>query len=443
MFHTVDRHLDLWPKSSFNLKLTVVAIFVLVLGNPRFENSATAVEVEIASPNSSSRPVQAGAYKSMLQAISRCKTLSYSSHYRRFAGDQLQGECIYRVWLQKPNFFRVEVRAVGSRQVLAILIGDGDNAWLYWPNGRPQWDFPGQDAQTAEKNWMKSYMKSPAIAGKFSIGHSLDYAGGGMSFPIINPSVLFGLTSSLDEFITSEESRGTAIVAGIKCQTFVVNIMDDQRQIEIWQAISDQLPRKLRQSVHVDTDYIFEESWSDVQVGENIDKEMFSWTPPSDWHRWQPPEFDDLLLKSGTAAPPFRLNGLDGNPVSVPPDTKCITWLYFWRVGCPPCRKGLAKLQKIHTRYHDQGLQVVGFNDTDERQIAASFVKEVSATFPLIVDSSPVAQDISMSQYRCSGVPVNYIIGKDGKVVDAWYGNDDHYERAMQAVKRAGLDVVF
>jgi hypothetical protein len=40
-----------------------------------------------------------------------------------------------------------------------------------------------------------------------------------------------------------------------------------------------------------------------------------------------------------------------------------------------------------------------------------------------------------------SGVPLNYIIDAQGKVVDAWYGYQEGHPRALAALKKAGLKV--
>ncbi len=39
---------------------------------------------------------------------------------------------------------------------------------------------------------------------------------------------------------------------------------------------------------------------------------------------------------------------------------------------------------------------------------------------------------------NASGVPLNYIIGSDGKVVDAWYGYEEGHPRAIEALQKIG-----
>jgi peroxiredoxin len=98
-------------------------------------------------------------------------------------------------------------------------------------------------------------------------------------------------------------------------------------------------------------------------------------------------------------------------------------------------------LQKLHTRYESKGLVILGFNFADDKQIALEFLRENEATFPTILDSSDAATKIAFQDYRASGVPVNYVIDREGKVVDAWYGYEKGHPRAKAALAKAGLDM--
>jgi len=82
---------------------------------------------------------------------------------------------------------------------------------------------------------------------------------------------------------------------------------------------------------------------------------------------------------------------------------------------------------------------ILGFNCSDDKKIALEFMKENSATFPNIIDSTEEATKAGFQGYRMSGVPLNYIIDSDGKVVDAWYGYEKGHKRALAALEKAGL----
>ncbi|MHC4714086.1 MAG: thioredoxin domain-containing protein [Planctomycetota bacterium] len=67
---------------------------------------------------------------------------------------------------------------------------------------------------------------------------------------------------------------------------------------------------------------------------------------------------------------------------------------------------------------------MLGFNTADDPKIAKDLLDSRSATFPNVMDNSLEADMVSYRDYRTSGVPVNYIIDREGKIVDGWYGND-------------------
>ena len=96
-------------------------------------------------------------------------------------------------------------------------------------------------------------------------------------------------------------------------------------------------------------------------------------------------------------------------------------------------------LQQLHEKYSGKGLVILGFNCADEKKIALEFLRENGATFPTILDSSEAATRVGFGDYRMSGVPLNYILDAQHKVVDTWYGYEEGHPRALAALKKAGL----
>ena len=82
---------------------------------------------------------------------------------------------------------------------------------------------------------------------------------------------------------------------------------------------------------------------------------------------------------------------------------------------------------------------MLGVNTADDRKIALEYLKANAVTFPNILDTSDTANR-AVSQYETLGmsaVPMTYVINREGKVVDAWYGYEkDHTQRAL---KKLGL----
>jgi peroxiredoxin len=99
----------------------------------------------------------------------------------------------------------------------------------------------------------------------------------------------------------------------------------------------------------------------------------------------------------------------------------------------------MCHLQELFQKNKDKDLVILGFNCADDKKIALEFMQENSATFPNILDSSDAARNIYFDKYKGSGVPLNYIIDGEGKVVDTWYGYEEGHQRALAALEKAGL----
>jgi len=84
---------------------------------------------------------------------------------------------------------------------------------------------------------------------------------------------------------------------------------------------------------------------------------------------------------------------------------------------------------------------ILGFNFSDNKKIAMDFLRDNSATFPNILDVSKAAVKTGFDAYKTQGVPLNYIIDREGKIVDAWYGYEEGHKRAIEALQKAGVKV--
>jgi len=99
----------------------------------------------------------------------------------------------------------------------------------------------------------------------------------------------------------------------------------------------------------------------------------------------------------------------------------------------------MCHLQTHYEKYKDKGMVILGFNCADDKQIALDFMRDNSATFPNVLDSSDAAVKVGFNSYKMSGVPLNYIIDREGKIVDAWYGYEEGHKRALASLEKAGL----
>ncbi len=99
----------------------------------------------------------------------------------------------------------------------------------------------------------------------------------------------------------------------------------------------------------------------------------------------------------------------------------------------------MCHLQKLYEKYKDKDVVILGLNCADNKKIGLDFLRDNSATFPNILDTSRAAVKIAFDDYKMSGVPLNYIIDREGKIVDAWCGYEEGHKRGLAALEKAGM----
>ena len=221
--------------------------------------------------------------------------------------------------------------------------------------------------------------------------------------------------------------------------------MKHQRSWYLWLSRRDHLPRKLREVLRVSYDIITYEQWSNVTINGEILDEKFAWKPPEGWEEFRFPAIEEGLLKAGTEAPDFELASADGSQIRLSDFRGKVVWFYIWRAGVPACREEMRHLQEQYLSYREKGLVVLGINYSDQKKVALEFLKENSATFPNILDTSQAAIKACHRDYQTLGgmsaVPLSYIIDREGKIVDAWYGYEEGHKRAIATLEKAGMNM--
>jgi hypothetical protein len=101
----------------------------------------------------------------------------------------------------------------------------------------------------------------------------------------------------------------------------------------------------------------------------------------------------------------------------------------------------MCHLQELYAKYSDKGFVVIGCNVSDDKKIALEMLRDNKVTFPNILDTSDAAMKVCFQDYQRYGrsaVPMSYVIGPDGKIVDGWYGYEEGEPRTIAAMKKVG-----
>ena len=112
-----------------------------------------------------------------------------------------------------------------------------------------------------------------------------------------------------------------------------------------------------------------------------------------------PPEFSGVTAEGKTAS----LAALRGR----------VILFNFWATWCQECRLEMPMFERLHREFSVRGLAVVGINAREGTSTIREYAKELSLTFPLILDPKGTIN----SAYGVIGLPTTFLIGRDGRPV--------------------------
>jgi peroxiredoxin len=135
------------------------------------------------------------------------------------------------------------------------------------------------------------------------------------------------------------------------------------------------------------------------------------------------PEAPVTLVQPGTKAPDFAMVDADGKPVRLADHQGKIVVLDFWATWCGPCKAALPHVQEVAAKYKAQGVVVVASCTNDGREEFVEFVRANQAKYPdvqLAFDPKERSPErASRTLYGVSGIPQQFVIGKDGVIASA------------------------
>ncbi|MFQ5581421.1 MAG: peroxiredoxin family protein [Mariprofundaceae bacterium] len=116
-------------------------------------------------------------------------------------------------------------------------------------------------------------------------------------------------------------------------------------------------------------------------------------------------------IGKGNQAVDFALPDLSGKTHQLPTTGEMVL-LNFWATWCPPCRKEMPSMVKLHNRLAERGLKVVAISVDRNRNDLEGFVREYNLPFQVLHDA-----DGSVSrQYGVFRYPETFLIDRQGKV---------------------------
>lgn len=135
------------------------------------------------------------------------------------------------------------------------------------------------------------------------------------------------------------------------------------------------------------------------------------------------------LIGVGETAPDWALKDAQGKVHRLSDYKGKVVVLDFWATWCGPCKKAMPSVQKVHEKFKDKGVVVIGVATWEKDGDPAAYMKEKGFNYNLLLKGDDVAKS-----YRVKGIPTFYIIGGDGKVVFSESGFDPSDESKIEKV---------
>jgi peroxiredoxin len=138
---------------------------------------------------------------------------------------------------------------------------------------------------------------------------------------------------------------------------------------------------------------------------------------------------------TGAAAPDFSLQQIDGKPLQLSDYRGKVVLLDFWATWCAPCKQEIPRFIEWQRKYGGQGLQVIGISMDDTADPVRKYARTIGINYPVaLADEKVVARYGGIL-----GVPVNFVIARDGGIVSKHVGETDLVKLEQELTSQLSL----
>lgn len=123
----------------------------------------------------------------------------------------------------------------------------------------------------------------------------------------------------------------------------------------------------------------------------------------------------------------FTLQALSGSAIKSTDFAGTVTLLNFWATWCPPCKREMPSIQRLHDEMQGTAFRIVAVSTGEDKNTVASFIAKNKYTFPIYLDETGTLG----SSFASEGIPSTYILDKSGKVIAGIVGSREYDTPAM------------
>lgn len=190
---------------------------------------------------------------------------------------------------------------------------------------------------------------------------------------------------------------------------------------------------------NMDTDVYIEK----LDLHPNLTKSDFVFTPPvGAIEKIQFPEIqakEKPLLSNGTVAPDFTVQDRNGKPLRLSDYRGKVVVLDFWSTWCGPCQSSLPSTNAVAEKYLKKNVVVIAVNVWDTKEAFDAWLPNHKTydSIKFAIDPTKDSKDVASVLYNVSGIPTQYIIDKNGKIVKSIVGFSGTDEELVKGIEEA------
>ena len=111
-------------------------------------------------------------------------------------------------------------------------------------------------------------------------------------------------------------------------------------------------------------------------------------------------------------APDLSVTDLNGDALHTSNYKGKVVLVNFWAAWCTSCADEVPQFIALQKKYHDQGLQVIGFSVEDDAGELRDFYRKYQMNYPVAPSDPKIADGFG----GVLGLPTTFLIGKDNLI---------------------------
>jgi thiol-disulfide isomerase/thioredoxin len=138
-----------------------------------------------------------------------------------------------------------------------------------------------------------------------------------------------------------------------------------------------------------------------------------------------------------TALMQAPMKSIDGKSFKLEDYKGKVLLVNLWATWCAPCVKEMPEIQQLSDEMKDnlQAVSITNFDEENSESAVKKFLSDKKFTYQQGIAETSV-MDAFVKQSKSPGIPVNFVITKDGKIVKTLVGGRK-YEEFKSAVEDA------